>query len=376
MANNKLLIAAAGSWKTTFIVEESLRIKNDRILITTYTEANEEEIRKKFIEINGCIPWNVTVQTWFSFLLQHGVRPFQSVMHPSLDNINIWFILVEQQSWLRWYNRWKPFYWWEDNIIKHYFGKSKIYSDKISKFVCESNSKSDGAVISRIEKIFDHLFVDEVQDLAGWDLEILKALFESKISVLLAGDPRQVTYLTHHSTKHSKYRDWKIQDFIRNECKKIQFDIDTTTLGKSHRNCGVICTYSSNLFPALEPSTPCECKECCEKRGDDSEHSWIFIIKPEDIESYRAVYDPVILRDKEAICPEWNFGRSKWLTFDRVLIYPTGPMLSWMQNQKFDLKPMSRSKFYVALTRARKSVGIVVEADGSLDGFNVYSPIK
>ena len=75
---DKLIIAAAGSGKTTFLVNQALSIQDSRVLITTFTEANEQEIKKKFIEANGCIPPNVTVQTWFSFLLQHGVKPYQA----------------------------------------------------------------------------------------------------------------------------------------------------------------------------------------------------------------------------------------------------------------------------------------------------------
>jgi DNA helicase-2/ATP-dependent DNA helicase PcrA len=40
------------------------------------------------------------------------------------------------------------------------------------------------------------------------------------------------------------------------------------------------------------------------------------------------------------------------------LIYPTKPILDFILNNK-DLDGMSRAKFYVAITRARYSVGIV-----------------
>lgn len=56
MNTNKLIIAAAGAGKTTFLVDEALKIKDGNVLITTYTQANEEEIRKKIIEKNKCIP--------------------------------------------------------------------------------------------------------------------------------------------------------------------------------------------------------------------------------------------------------------------------------------------------------------------------------
>ena len=46
---NKLIIAAAGAGKTTYIIHEALK-QDKEVLITTYTEANESEIKKKFIE--------------------------------------------------------------------------------------------------------------------------------------------------------------------------------------------------------------------------------------------------------------------------------------------------------------------------------------
>jgi len=52
MNNNKLIIAAAGSGKTTHLVNEALKIKDKKVLITTYTQANEAEIKKKIIEID------------------------------------------------------------------------------------------------------------------------------------------------------------------------------------------------------------------------------------------------------------------------------------------------------------------------------------
>lgn len=79
--SNKLIIVAAGSGKTTHLVNESLKVTDGKVLITTYTEANEKEIIKKFYELNGCIPESITIQTWFSFLIQHGVKPYQSVIY-------------------------------------------------------------------------------------------------------------------------------------------------------------------------------------------------------------------------------------------------------------------------------------------------------
>ena len=76
MSVNKLFLAAAGCGKTTYIINEALKLKNQNILITTYTDNNEISIKKKILEINGTIPKNIKIQTWFSFLINHGVKPY------------------------------------------------------------------------------------------------------------------------------------------------------------------------------------------------------------------------------------------------------------------------------------------------------------
>ena len=53
-----------------------------------------------------------------------------------------------------------------------------------------------------------------------------------------------------------------------------------------------------------------------------------------------------------------NIGKSKGLDFDNVVIYPTKTMTSFLKNG-LNLADSSKSKLYVALTRARKNVYIV-----------------
>lgn len=51
MINNKLIIAAAGSGKTTYLVDEALKVPPSKnVLITTYTETNEAGIREKIVQ--------------------------------------------------------------------------------------------------------------------------------------------------------------------------------------------------------------------------------------------------------------------------------------------------------------------------------------
>jgi DNA helicase II / ATP-dependent DNA helicase PcrA len=368
---NKLLIAAAGAGKTTFLVREALKIKNESVLITTYTEANEAEIKKKIIKENlegKFVPSNITILTWFTFLLKHGVKPYQGAANDILfeKNINGMSFVKEQSGY--WYTNKSGIRicYGEDEFEKYYFNPElKIYSDKISKFVFRCNTKSNGNLLDRLSRIYSHIFIDEVQDLAGYDLEILKLLFKSNISTLLVGDPRQVTYLTHHERKHTAYKDGNIKEFVNDKCKSLSCLIDETTLRKSHRNNLEICNFSSRLFPNLPLSEPCNCSNC---RKYVTDHKGIYVIHEPQVNKYRHQYSPAVLRYEDSISPEWNFGKSKGLTFDRVLIYPTKTIIQYLNDGKLTKtvngkikKSFDITKFYVALTRARYSVAIVYD---------------
>ena len=67
-----------------------------------------------------------------------------------------------------------------------------------------------------------------------------------------------------------------------------------------------------------------------------------------------------------------TFGKSKGLEFERVLIYPTNPFIEWLKDSNSVLAPTSRSKFYVAITRASHSVGIVCDENLQIDGVKNY----
>ncbi len=373
---NKILVAAAGSGKTDCLVKEALQVANQSVLITTYTESNEEEIRQRFLRTNGHIPSNVVIMTWFTFLITHAVKPFQGRLF-EFDVNGLQF--VQNRSGLRlkdW--RGRPIYWGEDDFVHYYFnGNRQIYSDKLAKLAIRCDEASGGSVFDRLGRIFGHIFVDEVQDLAGYDLDLLTALFKSSARVLLVGDPRQVTYLTHHETRYGKYADGGIVAFLQEELpKRVRIEIDQHTLAVSHRNNAEICRIASKLYPGLNASEACACQEC--RRA--VEHHGLFIVKPTDYGRYLDLYKPMQLRDKVTTkginprFPAMNFGESKGRGFDRVIIRPTTPMLEWLRDSGVDLTPQTRARFYVALTRARHSVAIVADwPEGEMpEGFSLF----
>lgn len=323
------MIAAAGAGKTRLLVQEAREHTNEKILITTFTQENEHSIKQQFLKLNGCVPAHVTIQTWFSFLIQHGVKPFQGSFNKNLFNIEISGLFLK-------YGGKRVAHSEEKNFMQHYFvGKTKILSDVLSKFVFKSNKKSKNAVINRISRIFTHIYIDEVQDLAGYDLELIKLFFESSSNVLLVGDPRQTTYLTSLYYKHKDYRDGKIKDFLSGLKKKKDklFEIDEKTLSVSHRNNQDICDFSFLLYPYFQVVEPCS---CC--RAPEIPHQGIFTVREDEVNLYLESFQPMQLRwDKTIKVNEdylvCNFGESKGQTYERVLIYPVDSMLKWLKDE-------------------------------------------
>lgn len=369
MKENKLIIAAAGAGKTTHLVNMALQ-QTSNVLITTFTDENESEIRNKFIEICGYIPKHITIQTWFSFLLQHGVRPYQGTCYSELFDKEVrGILLVNSQSGIKYSfqkngKKINVLYSEKDEFIQHYFSSDmKLFTDKLSKFVVRSNERSQGKVIERICNIFPNIYVDEVQDLAGYDLELLKLLFHSTSSIICVGDPRQVTYYTHWGKTNNQYRNGRIKAFIQEKCyKRDGIEVDEETLSASHRNNKQICDYSNQLYPRLSEAYPCFCIDC---HPNVIEHQGVYVVEEENLDYYLDRYHPVQLRysiekNVNQKYPCYNFGESKGKSFERVVIYPTKDIKKWILNHSSQLSDLVRAKFYVAITRARFSVALVM----------------
>ena len=211
-------------------------------------------------------------------------------------------------------------------------------------------------------KIYSHIFIDEVQDLAGYDLELLKLLFKASANTLLVGDPRQGTYSTNSSRKNKQFKKSAIVHFFEDD--SLGIDTDTTSLMTNYRCNEAICNLSNKLFLDLPQATS--------GNTDTTDHDGVFLVRAVDINEYLKTYSPVQLREniKTEVNQNYrvmNFGESKGLSFDRVLIYPTKPILEWLADNNSELAPTSRSKLYVALTRARYSVGIICNYPDNLN---------
>ena len=91
---------------------------------------------------------------------------------------------------------------------------------------------------------------------------------------------------------------------------------------------------------------------------------------------YCSYYNPTILRyDRDSKipflhnCQILNYGNSKGLTFNRIVIVPVGTVLPFIKEGKNITSPQTKSKFYVACTRARHSVVFAIEDFAESDRF-------
>ena len=351
--NDTLYIACAGAGKTTFLINESLKIdKNKKILITTYTNENTNSIKEKFYKINGFIPENIVIQPWYTFLLRECFKPYFKTAGFSRQSIE-GIILINNQS-----GKYK-----KKQDLKHYMKDNNVFSDKLSKLMF-INDNVKNKVINRLSKMYDYIFIDEVQDLASWDLELIKEIHKSNINLLMVGDMLQRTYTTTKETKNKKYGDWmNIHQYITDNKNKVQsIKINDTTLTKTHRCQKNICDYVNSKFSIK--IEPCDCVKC--EKDINAEIKFISLRKINELELSKEKIMQ-LLYDKNSKYSEKyntiNIGKSKGLEWKNVIIYPTDTMISFLKENKV-LKDKSKSQLYVALTRANINVYI---HDKSLD---------
>lgn len=355
--SSRIIICAAGGGKTTRIVEQAIAETTSRSALITYTRNNEKEIERKFHERGPTIPSHIEAMTWFAFLLREMARPYRRVLHNQrIDG----FYFVEGRS-----VRYVP----ETNAAAHYFADGNfIYSDKISKFICECDKLTKGAVLRRLAQRFDHIFIDEIQDMAGYDLDVLELILKAGITLSLVGDHRQATFRTNQSNKNKAFAGIniikKFDQWAKAGLAVLSYEQQT------HRCHQHIATLGDSFFPK-EPATT-SLNTCV------TGHDGVFFISAAQIPAYVETFAPQVLRlNKKTAChdlPAMNFGEAKGLTFDRVLIFPHGKGQKWLSSGELKHVEKSVANMYVGVTRARYSLAFVFDKPPSIPGVQAYSP--
>lgn len=255
------------------------------------------------------------------------------------------------------------------NIERYYFDRSdNLYSDSVSDLVCIINERSNGLAIERLSSVYDDIFIDEFQDLVGYDLDFIELMMKSSISVTAVGDPRQHTYSTNRSQRNKQFRGDGLVDWVRLRVANDGCILDEHTVSK--RCNQVICDFASGLYPHLSPM---------EADGVlATEHDGLFLVGYDDVEAYAEAFAPVVLRynrstDTKSLLA-MNIGVVKGYTYDRVLVFPTKKMLKYLPTSNLaDVGDIPT--FYVAVARAKYSVGLVTSSATATSLFGIrWSP--
>ncbi|MCD1655999.1 UvrD-helicase domain-containing protein [Treponema zuelzerae] len=340
-SKNVITIAAAGSGKSTGIVNEAIANQDKRILITTFTVEGTEELKKIFIEQYQAIPKNVEIMTWMSFLIQECIRPYQL---SAFDRLVSRPIFVQGRS-TKYFKKTDP---------RYFFGADDcIFSDKLADFAMLCNAKTDGKVIKRLESIYDLIFIDEFQDFAGYDYDLVIELLQTDITLRIVADPRQGTFSTNESARNAKYKKAGVLKLI----EKLELDgLCRIELNNWSYRCNQeLCSFSDSIYHDYEKTIS--------RNFERTGHDGIFYISRSQLEEYLQNFQVVILRyDKKT---KWldekvrNFGAVKGRTYERVLILPNTPIINFLKGQPFS----SPAKYYVAFTRAKYSATILCDEE-------------
>ena len=341
-------IAVAGSGKTAEIAKRITNQPSDAVsLAVTFTLNGQLEISSRLDARS-----NQTHETsgWFSFLLHHFVKPYTVALFPKVSPTSLCFVETEGQI-PRGRGGWKYYF---NDLHQPYSARLSLLAKKI---VAEVGA----APFDRLAQIYSHLYIDEVQDLRGNDLEILEGLMRSTLNVFITGDPRQSVIATSKGDRlHKQYRGAQLINWFekQRELGKCTLSFSATT----HRFNASIAAFSDLIhdqglgFAATRSEIE-----------TDAAHSGIYLVDTDDLELYCAQFDsmPTILRSRKSSMslPRTEiltFGRSKGLTRNRIAVIATNPIVDWMKTGNA-LKPDSAAGFYVAVTRAQTSVALVVK---------------
>jgi superfamily I DNA/RNA helicase len=332
--DKRIILAVAGSGKTTYIINQLN--ENTRSLIVTYTINNFENLRTGIINKFGYIPSNISLLRYFPFLYTFCYKPFLSY---KLKTNGINFGL-------------NPNKYAKQNKRDYYFDKfDRLYSNRIAKLLDGCNVIKD--VNNRLSKYFDNLFIDEVQDLAGNDFNFLLNITKSNINSLLVGDFYQHTFDTSrdgnvNSSLHNDYNAYK------DRFKKAGIFIDNTTLNKSYRCSPNVTDFiTKNLGINIESH-----------RKDNTTINFTTDTKNSDeIFSKNNVVKLFLKEHYNYSCYSRNWGdckgEDKYIDICVVMNKDTYKLFE--KNKLIELKPQTKNKLYVAMTRAKNNIFIISE---------------
>lgn len=346
---NRAILAVAGGRKTQSIVDDCESCPDDRrILVLGYTTASQDELSAR-IRKAGVHDRRVEVMGWFAFLMQHLVRPYLPLAYEGRQLAGLNF----------------------DGDPGRYATGAERFLDKddrayklhLAKLANDVMKTSGASAVDRLEYIYDEVYIDEVQDLGGWDLEIVQALLQSRLRITMVGDMRQALLSTNaRDPKNRQYRKEKIFEWFRLMEKKNLLEI--TQKPTTYRSSQLIATFSDTIFDPSLGYAP-----TISDSIDTNPHMGLFTVRESDAVEYAQRFGALCLRHSKSVAKNLNlpfltFGVAKGRTVDHVLIYPTAKVRKFLAGGGW-LEGGAACSLYVGVTRAKYSVAFIVDQEFS-----------
>lgn len=345
---NVVTLAVAGSRKTQSIVNHCAALSQDRrAAVLTYTQANQEELRRRLSQHAGD-QQAIDVMGWFTFLLRHFAKPFLPFKFPGkrVQGFNF-----EGRPYMK-----------ASGAQRFLDPDGAVYKSELGRLAHELIAASDGALLRRLEALYDEILIDEVQDLSAHDWEIVDCLLDSSIEIRMVGDIRQSVLATNpRSTKNKQYAYAGAIKWFREREKLGKLTIvESAVTWRCHPK---IAAFSDTIFDAswAFPAT-------LSQNEVVTGHDGVFLLQTKHVGEYIKKFSPQCLRSmagsgKGLDLNFINFKVAKGATYERALIVPTAGIANFIRKgQKLD--PGPAASFYVAVTRAAQSVAIVIDGAG------------
>lgn len=331
-----LILAVAGSGKTTLIVEK-LNLE-ERFLLITYTINNTRNLKEAIVKKFGYLPENISLYSYYNFLYSFCFRPFLSY---ELKPKGIFWDFTPV------FTNKLPL----NNLSRYMTKGGLLYHNRIAKLLEQYNVLEE--INQRLSKYYDHLLIDEVQDFAGHDFNLLKSICQSKTEIILVGDFYQHTFDTSrdgntNANLHSDY------DKYQKLFEKSKVNPNTKYLNKSYRCTKSVCNFITEKIGIDIQS------------HKETDSTVIYVDDKEEIENLFLDNNIVKLFYRENYkydCYSRNWGDCKGENhyYDVCVVLNKTTMDNFMKGELTELKPVTKNKLYVACSRANNNLYLISE---------------
>lgn len=365
--DKQVILAVAGSGKTYHICQKI--DENRRNIIIAYTNENIKNILNELVKRFGYIPKNTLVMTFHSFIYKYMIRPFDTLIGEyygvnnfASDGISVFSPPEPSIKLKNGVRRSNPKYSKVDTL-NHYLLEKKYYCDYLSKLIIKTKRKNISLIdigCSNVNKFFDNIYVDEMQDFREYNWKLLVDIIKKVKNILLVGDYYQhsVSALNNHGEPFQIKKNYiSYSDYV-NYLKSIGLEVDETTLLKSRRCSKEVCQFVKGKLAINIEST------------EDNKGNIYWLNTKDKInqvlrnnEIVKLVWEKPEIYDFNSI--SWSY--SKGDTYKEICIILTDTYTE-LDNENFSLpnSMISINKLYVALTRSKGNVYIIKHSDFEL----------